>query len=215
MCRHHCGHPAIERHHFTTKIKSITAADKSIIQDLSAAHAAPAVGANIIFSCTKSLIMTRQVRYLKEMHNKGVDDDGELTTKSSALDLLQVLQLKELKHEVLFSRKEAQLPGGEDGNKIITETVVPTDASNSASSSWVSLDLPKIESGDISSYSDLNRRALDVKHHQDSMLAVAWVIQSELRLFRQFPEVLKIDTTFGTNVEKRCLWCLERTAMER
>jgi SWIM zinc finger len=47
MCRHHCGHPAMERHHFPTTIKSITAPDLSIIKDLSAAYAAPAVSANV------------------------------------------------------------------------------------------------------------------------------------------------------------------------
>jgi hypothetical protein len=46
MCRRHCGHPAIEYHNFPTKTKSLTAPDRSVIKDLSAANAGPAVNAN-------------------------------------------------------------------------------------------------------------------------------------------------------------------------
>jgi hypothetical protein len=46
MCRRHCGHPAIEYHNFPTK-KSLTAPDHSIIKDLAAANAGPAVTANV------------------------------------------------------------------------------------------------------------------------------------------------------------------------
>ena len=38
------------------------------------------------------------------------------------------------------------------------------------------------------------------------LLAVGWAMDSDLRVFRQFPEVLKMDTTFRTNREGRPLY---------
>jgi hypothetical protein len=74
MCRRHCGHPAVERHHFTTKIKSITAPDHAIIKDFSAAYAAPAVSANVFFSRNNDLQSQKTTRthILRRWHESSI-----------------------------------------------------------------------------------------------------------------------------------------------
>jgi hypothetical protein len=145
LCRHHSSHPQFQLHEFTTRTRAITSANKELLNDLSDAHASSAVGANVFFMKTKTLISTRQVRYLKLMHKSGIDPN--IADGSSADGILALLQDKGYSHEVLYSRKMAQLPSGEDADKIITETICPPSLNEETD--WAPLALPPEEDRNI------------------------------------------------------------------
>ena len=61
------------------------------------------------------------------------------------------------------------------------------------------------ESKDINNYINTGRLSLRLDCHQKYMMAFAWVSPSERERFNLFPEIITVDTVFGTNNENRPL----------
>ena len=58
---------------------------------------------------------------------------------------------------------------------------------------------------DMLKYAAESRIAMQANDDQDVLLALVWITPSGLQLFRAYPEVMFIDSTHGTNDEKRPL----------
>jgi hypothetical protein len=58
---------------------------------------------------------------------------------------------------------------------------------------------PEPERSAMHAFILIQRRARVIPVDQDMFVAVLWVTKGERELFRKFPSVVKIDTTFGTN----------------
>ena len=58
---------------------------------------------------------------------------------------------------------------------------------------------PEPERSSMRAFISAQRRAREIPNEQDLFVAVMWVTKGERELFRKFPNLVKIDTTFGTN----------------
>ena len=86
--------------------------------------------------------------------------------------------------------------------QLVSQMQFPTASSNPVN---VCMDLPVDEASEITKFASEHRNLLHVHPSQDLMIGVAWATPPEKRLFRQFPEVLFIDTTQDTDKENRPL----------
>ena len=97
-----------------------------------------------------------------------------------------------------------------------TSTTSSTSGSSTTSSlpelRWV--DLPDLEFSDMEVYAEDSRKTQFIDDDQDLMVAIAWMLPEEKRLWRLYGRVVQIDATVHTTKEDRPLLTLTgRTAL--
>jgi hypothetical protein len=89
------------------------------------------------------------------------------------------------------------------------------DTDDSAETECLSakIQLDDCEHADMSEFAAENRDLFDLVRNQELLLGLAYIYPKDKRVFKLFPNVLKIDCTSGTNNEKRPL--LTMTVMDQ
>jgi hypothetical protein len=133
-----------------------------------------------------------QVRYLTQsitycIQPEGANQKQELKT-TSADRLLQDLCKQRHDHIILTHQT--------DGDSMAVHKNIGTTLEEDVAFTtfW-----PEPERSSMRAFISKQRHARAIPVEQDLFVAVLWVTKGERELFRKFPSVVKIDTTFGTN----------------
>jgi MULE transposase domain len=204
-----CGIPGNLTHkgHFKLPSQAITVSTKSaspeqienVVQQLSM-HIQPSQISKLLEIQTGIRYSSAQIRHLRSF-----GDHLKLTTGSAAIKLLHNLQ-------------------STPGIRFIYETAYLTEANQITIRNYSGVDLVDLSlagntSGLSSTTTDGAPRKLSTKEifckavlnalklpcNNQLLLCVAWVTDQQVNFLQKYPEVISIDTTFGTNAEKRPL----------
>jgi hypothetical protein len=183
-------------------------------QEIEVAQSAAAVNAAnssiraLVHHRTGQLISRHQINYLAGLKNDAqISRDGRIHSHADAL--LNFLSTTEsISYICLFAEKSTGLLTVPKKKRV---KGIRCQVRQSGSTNVVDLDmeehpLPRGDLDELSSYSESVRRALQVDDGTKILLAAAWVVDDEARLFRMFPEAMAGDVTMSTNAEKRPLF---------
>jgi hypothetical protein len=137
-------------------------------------------------------LTTSQIRYMTQTINYilppgGVRKKQELKT-TSADRLLQDLCRNKHDHIVLTHQTVG------DAMTVHKNTGTTIEEDLTFTKFW-----PEPERSSVNAYIAKQRRARAIPIEQDLFVAILWITKGEKEMFRKFPYVMKIDTTFGTN----------------
>jgi hypothetical protein len=159
----------------------------------------PATASTIIRFRTGLELTSSQLNYLKRKQ----DNSEGIELKSSADDLLAYLRgRKDVSYMCLYDTMQTDLLAGRNkGRPSKQQKIVEMRAVEGGAE--VSSDLP--DNPPEAVYMDAKevREALLVDDSENILLAIAWVTNEGVRLFRLFPEVTFWDTQQKTNRERR------------
>ena len=195
-----------------------------LCEDMHKIHSKSHLVSKLLQVRTGDLYSSQQIEYLRQKQNSlhELADSIDDRSQSSAEKLLDTLKSTEdvsfiaLFHDPTSSLLSDNNPGFQvnplkkrkekkttshfwstqrriDSDRVVTETV-PENVYNMALREE---SVPDAEG---------RREALSVSDSQAMLLAIIWITDEDKRIFSLYPEVMFVDTTFGTNNEKRPLF---------
>ena len=222
--REHHFHPSVDPEFIRPSVRRIDAPNLQLCEDMHKVHSKSNLVSKLLQVRTGDLYSSQQIEYLRQKQNslQELADSIDDRSQSSAEKLLDTLKATEdvsfvaLFHDPGSSLLADRNPGFQvnhmkkrkekttkshfwstqkriDSDRVVTESI-PENVYNMALREESVLD------------AEGRREALSVSDSQAMLLAVIWITDEDKRVFSLYPEVMFVDTTFGTNNEKRPLF---------
>jgi len=195
----HRFHPKLlTQGHITPSLKSMDAVSLGIAKHAATLHISQSITSMLLQQTTTQHWLPEQLRYISKQAKKLMGNDDSSTGTSSADRLLAYLKkqsdvsyitLCDIPGSTLVSERGKGRP-----RKDVIITTQHNDLTNAAPAN-----VPHAAHEDAQRIRD----SLKVSDDQRILLAVAWATDREKKFAQKFPEVLFVDATSSTNVEKR------------
>jgi hypothetical protein len=192
-CGKHTGHPrpSVLLH---VPINSIPDDGLRLVRTLRTAGLSLGATASAYHGQFGTIISPAQVRYMTQSisycaHPRGTNHNSNLQLKTTSADrLLHDLCVNRHDHIVLSHQTIG------DAMAVRRNNGTTLDEDLSFTKFW-----PDLERSSMRAFIGAQRQARKIPNAQDLFVAVMWVTKGEKEIFLKFPNIVKIDTTFGTN----------------
>ena len=180
-----------------------------LIKTINASNCSAGVARNAIFAKHNGLLTSGQIRYIGGFSSQYEHPPKPETVAKQPMDqgasdrALAFIQDREYDYCMLHTGHD------QDGN--CHQLMSSTGHVNGKEESDINSSRPHdslVNDPDLQKYARDHCNVLEVQEDQKLMIAFAWVIPSAKRLFLLFPEVVFVDITECTDVEKRKLFVL-------
>ena len=190
----HSNHIKLTQECISIPARLLKGEEKSLIKDMYVANVTDGTISNVIFEKTGQMLSRQNMKYVTELCDT-LKKRSVGKKKSTADKMIEFI--KENEYQYLHLQQNPDISAV--CNIIRTEDkelVLPEEDNCSFS---------RKEKAEIDKFVSDTRLAFNVQPHQKLLMAIAWVIPCEKRLFEMFPQVVLVDTTNDTNNEGRPL----------
>lgn len=192
----HYNHPQIVSNKFIYPARLLSSSEKKIAKSVLDSNVSKGVVKAVIAQRTGHTVSLQSCHYLHTL-NDDLKRVANLNELSSSDKIIEFFKNKSYDYITLFNSvniEDPQTPLMSDNNL--------TSRSLYSSSSFI---LPSNERKDAEEFSRDNRFNRQLSNEQILLVAIAWVIPKERRLFKLFPETIFVDVVEDTNKEGRPL----------
>ena len=196
-CSSHYGHPKAFENKYNYPIRLLTDNEKHIAKSIIDADASKGIVRNVIGRRTGQIVSLQACHYLGTLGND-LKRLACLDGLSSSDRIINFFQDKSYDYILLYNSMN-QFP--QNTVDLVNDNYI----SSSALYSNTKFMIPPNEQEDASKYASDNRSNRNLTNEQNLLVALAWVVPSERRLFQLFPETLFVDSVEDTNNEGRPL----------
>ena len=171
--------------------------NQTFIQDMNAGNAADSIIRNVLFVKTGQYVSRANINYLKR-NAEDLSENDELVNRKNISPSDVILLKAQSKNYDYMVLLQDPLHG-----------ILPISQAYSGSSGYTTedsiTDLNQQETSSLQQFILDGRMSLSLKPHHKYMISFSWVTPSEKEKCNLFPEVMTVDTVFGTNNENRPL----------
>ena len=196
-CCSHYGHPKAFENKYNYPVRLLTEQEKHIAKSVIDADASKGIVRNVIGRRTGQIVSLQACHYLGTLGND-LKRLACLDGLSSSDRIINYFQDKSYDYILLYNSMN-QFP--HDTVDLVNDNYI----SSSALYTNTKFIVPPNEQADASMYASDNRSNRNLSNEQNLLVALAWVVPSERRLFELFPETLFVDSVEDTNNEGRPL----------
>ena len=196
-CSNHYGHPKVVSSKYNYPIRLLTDEEKNIAKSVIDADASKGIVRNVIGRRTGQIVSLQACHYLGTLGND-LKRLASLDGLSSSDRIINFFQDKSYDYILLYNSMNL-FP--EDSVDLVNDNYI----SSSSLYSNTKFIVPPNEQEDATKYASDSRVNRNLRNDQNLLVALAWVVPSERRLFRLFPETLFVDSVEDTNNEGRPL----------
>jgi hypothetical protein len=208
----HSNHIRLQRQQMPFPKRLLDLENQTILESIAEAEANNGVGRNVHYQKTGAILSRQQVAYIKKLKQSfSSTQDGEESspdamfryfkdTRTSYCCLYHHVPIEPavvtpITHSTPPSTSQLVHEIRYPGDDISNDDVLHTNA----------LELPSTENEDLLKFAKEHRDEMNLTDQQELMIACAWVLPKEKRLFQMYPEVIHVDATSDTNNENRPL----------
>ena len=196
----HFGHPKVLSDKYIFPARLLSTEEKLIAKSVIDANASKGIVRNVISSRTGQSVSRSACAYLGTLNDDLNCMHNQKDEKSSSDLIIDFLKKKNYDYITLYNSM----------NRFPNQTPLVSDNYLSSKSIFTNTNfvIPPNEQKDAYDYAIDNRRNRKLSDYQNLLVAIAWVIQSERRLFNLFPETVFVDCVEDTNNEGRPLFTM-------
>ena len=200
-CCDHKQHPKVVTTKYNYPIRLLADEEKRIAKSVIDANANKGIVRNVIAKRTGQTVSLNACHYLGTLGND-LKRMSSLEGLSSSDKIINFFHEKEYDYIILYNSTVSRFkPETVD---LVNDNFI---SSNSLFSNTMFI-LPPNEQVDANNYALDNRCNCKLRSDQNLLIALAWVIPEERRMFELFPETLFVDSTEDTNNEGRPLFTM-------
>ena len=196
-CSHH-NHPKVASDKYIFSPRLLYDQEKKIAKSICDANVNMGVVKSVIYKRTGHTVTLQACHYLSSL-NDDLKRMANLSELSSADTIIDFLKSKKYDYITLFNSAVT------DRNSIQSPLMSENNLTSERLYSNTSFVIPPNERRDAVEFTEDNRSNRNLTNEQHLLVAIAWVLPSEKRLFMLFPEAIFVDVVEDTNNEGRPL----------
>lgn len=197
-CRIHCGHVKLNDTKSASKAMYMSEEERKEVRTMAKACLMRSEQRNYFFEKTKRMLSLNSFAYLSKLSCELEDLDAD-KNKSSSDKLISFLQEKNYNYVILTDKIDP------DTNEHVLESHNFDSKRFEVKTTIFKNTCDREKSAALEHAKNL-RKEYNMEDTQQLLLAVAWVVPSEERLFSLYPRLIGMDTFKKSNKEKRPLF---------
>ena len=200
-CCCHKQHPKVNTSKYNYPVRLLSDEEKRIAKSVIDANANKGIVRNLIAKRTGQTVSLNACHYLGTLGND-LKRMSSLEGLSSSDKIIKFFHEKQFDYIILYNSTVSDFkPETVD---LVNDNFI---SSNSLFTNTMFI-LPPNEQVDAKNYALDNRCNCKLRSDQNLLIALAWVVPEERRMFELFPETLFVDSTEDTNNEGRPLFTM-------